>query len=105
MGATWRSIMKARRFNITMAVATLCLGTSLVWAQDGSDESIGLFTAVQGTVTVNHPHLANTLPVNLHDEVLFKDVIETRTESRTKAFFEDDSILTVGEKSRVEITE
>jgi hypothetical protein len=45
------------------------------------------------------------LPVKLHDEVMFRDVIQTEKESRTKAFFQDDSILTVGENSRVEITE
>src|SRR5213594_198891 len=97
--------MNTRSLYMALVVAALSMATSLVWAQDGSDESIGLFTAVQGAVTVTHPHLVNTLPVNLHDEVLFKDVIQTRTESRTKAFFEDDSILTVGENSRVEITE
>ena len=97
--------MNTRSPYMALVAATFCLVTSLVWAQGGSDEGIGLFTAVQGTVTVTHPHLANTLPVNLHDEVLFKDVIQTRHESRTKAFFDDDSILTVGEKSRVEITE
>ena len=97
--------MKTPSLRVAMVILTLCLSTSLVWAQDGSDEGIGLFTAVQGAVTVTHPRAADTLPVNLHDEVLFKDVIQTRNESRTKAFFEDDSILTVGEKSRVEITE
>ena len=90
---------------LAVAMAILCLSTTLVWAQEGSDEGIGLFTAVQGTVIVTHPRAADALPVNLHDEVLFKDVIQTRHESRTKAFFDDDSILTVGEKSRVEITE
>ncbi len=97
--------MKTPSLGMAIVMVTLCLSPSLVWAQDASDEGIGLFTAVQGAVTVTHPRAADTLPVNLHDEVLFKDVIQTRHESRTKAFFEDDSILTVGEKSRVEITE
>src|SRR5438093_3713741 len=97
--------MNTRSPYMVLVVVTLSMVTSLVWAQGGSDEGIGLFTAVQGAVTVTHPHLAKALPVNLHDEVLFKDVIQTRTESRTKAFFDDDSILTVGEKSRVEITD
>ena len=54
-----------------MAAATLCFGTSLVWAQGGQGDGIGLFTAVQGAVTVTHEGAARTLPVNLHDEVLF----------------------------------
>jgi hypothetical protein len=45
------------------------------------------------------------IPVKLNDEVLFKDVIQTQDHARTKAFFQDDSILTVGESSRVEIDE
>src|SRR2546423_1004554 len=97
--------MNTRSLKMAMVVASLCLGTSLVRAQGGSDVGIGLYTTVQGAVTVIHPRAANTLPVNVDDEVLFKDLIQTRTESRTKAFFDDDSILTVGEKSRVEITE
>jgi len=97
--------MKTPSLGMAIVLVSLCLSTSLVWAQDGSDDGIGLFTAVQGAVTVTHPGATNILPVNVHDEVLFKDLIQTRTESRTKAFFEDDSILTVGENSRVEITE
>src|SRR5437867_6482429 len=97
--------MHSRSLYMAMVMASLCLGTSLVRAQGGSDVGIGLYTTVQGAVTVTHPRAANTLPVNVDDEVLFKDVIQTRHESRTKAFFADDSILTVGEKSRIEITE
>ena len=97
--------MNTRSLYMAMVVASLCLGTFLVRAQGGSDVGIGLYTTVQGAVTVTHPRAANTLPVNVDDEVLFKDVIQTRNESRTKAFFDDDSILTVGEKSQVEITE
>jgi len=36
---------------------------------------------------------------------LFKDVIQTQNESRARALFQDDSMLTVGENSRVEIDE
>jgi len=52
-----------------------------------------------------HPSETDTLRVKLHDHVLFKDVIQTHHESRTRAFFQDDSMLTVGENSRVEINE
>jgi len=52
-----------------------------------------------------HPSKPDALRVKLHDHVLFKDVIQTHHESRTRAFFQDDSMLTVGENSRVEINE
>ncbi len=98
--------MKTRRSRMIVVVfGTICLSWSLAFAQDSPGQSIGLFTAAQGNVTVTHPGTARVQPVNVHDEVLFRDVIETQNESRTKAFFEDDSILTVGENSKVEITE
>jgi hypothetical protein len=68
-------------------------------------EEVGFYTAVAGQVSVTHPGDTRLIPVKLHDQVLFKDVIETQRASRTKAFFQDDSILTVGENSRVEIDE
>ncbi len=98
--------MKARSLHVAIVVAgAICLSASWAPAQDGLGKSIGLFTAAQGVVTVTHPGTYRVEPVNVHDEVLFKDVIETQHESRTKAFFEDDSILTIGEHSKVEITE
>lgn len=98
--------MKARSLYVAIVVAgAICLSASWASAQDGPGKSIGLFTAAQGDVTVTHPGTYRVEPVNVHDEVLFKDVIETQHESRTKAFFEDDSILTIGEHSKVEITE
>jgi hypothetical protein len=67
-------------------------------------EEIGMITFVQGSVTLAHPQ-SPAVPAKFRDGVRFKDVIETQTASRTKALFQDDSILTVGEHSRVEITE
>ncbi len=37
--------------------------------------------------------------------LLLKDIVETEKESRTKLFFNDDSILNLGELSRVEVEE
>lgn len=68
-------------------------------------EGIGVITAVQGQVTMAHPQAERAVPAKIDDNVLFKDIIETQSESRTKALFDDDTLLTVGEHSRVEITE
>lgn len=97
--------MKNERFTKGLIAATLLLSPALASAGDPGSGGVGVYTAVMGKVTVTHPGEARVLSVKLHDEVLFKDVIQTDKESRTKAFFQDDSILTVGENSRVEITE
>lgn len=96
--------MNHRTFAIT--ILGFCLTSSFTQAQtlSNTQEGIGLFTAVAGTVMVTHTN-TQIKPVNLHDEVFFKDIIATDADSRTKAFFQDDSVLTVGENSRVEITE
>ncbi|MBI5854950.1 MAG: FecR domain-containing protein [Nitrospirae bacterium] len=46
-----------------------------------------------------------SVQVKVSDDVLFKAVIETQSASRSKALFLDDTLLTIGENSRVEITE
>jgi hypothetical protein len=70
-----------------------------------SHDDVGVFTAVEGQVAVTHSDRQQAIPAKLRDNVLFKDVIETEKESRTKALLNDDSILTVGENSRVEVAE
>jgi hypothetical protein len=100
-GVTMRS--HSGRFTEFVIASTLIFTGSLALADDGA--GIGFYTAVSGRVSVMHPHQDHVIPVTLHDQVLFKDVIQTQSESRTKAFFQDDSILTVGENSRVEINE
>jgi hypothetical protein len=97
--------MKNERFAMSMVAATLLLSPALALAEDSGPGGVGVYTAVMGKVTVTHSGEPRMLPVKLHDEVMFRDVIQTEKESRTKAFFQDDSILTVGENSRVEITE
>jgi hypothetical protein len=97
--------MKSERFTMSMVAATLLLSPALASAEDSGPGGVGVYTAVMGKVTVTHSGEPRMLPVKLHDEVMFRDVIQTEKESRTKAFFQDDSILTVGENSRVEITE
>ncbi len=76
-----------------------------VAAQVTKKDAIGLFTAVAGRVLVVHIGEPAASPAKLREDVFFKDLLETQADSRTKALFQDDSILTVGENSRVEINE
>ena len=96
---------KKRLLFFTFVAIMLTVTSSLAMAFEEGKDGIGFYSAVAGHVSVTHSGEARVFPVKLHDQVLFKDVIETHNESRTKAFFQDDSILTVGENSRVEINE
>jgi hypothetical protein len=97
--------MTAQRLLLSLIAIPLAFGPSLAMAADGDKDGIGFYTAVLGQASVTHPGEARVLPVKLHDEVLFKDVIQTQDESRARALFQDDSMLTVGENSQVEIDE
>ncbi len=98
------------RHTLRYVVLLLGIGTTLaiawsVGAQGLKQQAIGLYMAVIGKTTVVHVGQPAATPVKLREIVYFKDVIETQANSRAKALFEDDSILTVGENSRVEISE
>lgn len=97
--------MITQRLLLSLFAIPLAFGSSLAMGAEGGKAGIGFYTAVLGQASVAHPGENRVLPVKLHDEVLFKDVIQTQSESRTKALFQDDSMLTVGENSRVEIDE
>jgi hypothetical protein len=97
--------MTVQRLLLSLIAIPLAFGSSLAMGAEESKDGIGFYTAVLGQATVTHPGETRVLPVKLHDEVLFKDVIQTQNESRARALFQDDSMLTVGENSRVEIDE
>lgn len=97
--------MITQRLLLSLIAIPLAFGSPLAMGAERGTDGIGFYTAVLGQASVTHPGGGRVLPVKLHDEVLFKDVIQTQDESRTKALFQDDSMLTVGENSRVEIDE
>jgi hypothetical protein len=74
-------------------------------AQEVASQAIGLYTAVAGKVTAIHAGQPDAVAVSLRGDVFFKDVIETQAGARAKALLRDDSLLTLGEKSRLEISE
>lgn len=100
---TWRPLDLV--MPVVAVLALLGQGLLDAKAEESPPGDIGIFTAVEGQVSVTHSGTADALPAKLHDDVRFLDIIETDRESRSKALLNDDSILTVGEHSRVEITE
>src|SRR2546427_12804512 len=98
------------RHALQYTVLLLGIGTNLaigwpVGAEGLKQRAIGFYLTVIGKPTVVHVGQPAAMPVKLRESVYFKDVIETQADSRAKALFDDDSILTVGENSRVEASE
>jgi len=87
----------------TLLFSALLMQTTGAIAQ--SSQSIGSVTAVQRQVDVIHPDQSSVAMVKLGESVLFKDTYETKSQSRLKLLFEDDSILSLGENTRLEIAE
>lgn len=80
----------------------------LVFAAGTRSESadpIGTVTAVQREVTVTHAAQMDVALVSLGGSVLVQDLFQTQDASRLKLFFQDDSILTLGERTSLTITE
>ena len=90
-------------FAVGLGLVGLCTTQGL--AQQTETKSIGNIVTMQGTVAVTHSGTSQSVPANLRDKVFFRDYIETGMNSRTKALLIDDSIITLGDNSSIEITE
>jgi hypothetical protein len=70
------------------------------------EKAVGQFTVVKGEVTVAHAAAPTVRqPVQPQIPVLFNDSVQTESDSRTKALFVDDTLLTVGQNTRITIDE
>lgn len=96
--------MKGRKIIVVVfwILSSMIQGTDAIGQ---SIQSIGNITSVQRQVEVTHPGKEDVLTVRLGDSVLFKDFYETKTQARLKLLFDDDSILSLGENTRLQITE
>src|SRR5690348_18001843 len=95
--------MKIRSFILLMGVS-LCLG--LPTAAMGEDtEPIGIVLGVQGTATMQPATMTPPVPLRPLDGIGPLAIFETQPGSRCKVLFADDSLLTLGDNSRLEITE
>jgi FecR protein len=95
--------MKIRSFILLMGVS-LCLG--LPTAAMGEDtEPIGIVLGVQGTATMQPATMTPPVPLRPLDGIGPLAIFETQAGSRCKVLFADDSLLTLGDNSRLEVTE
>jgi len=75
------------------------------WGHDAAVNPVGQITAMQGGVMVTHPGDTNPVRVSMPHELVPHDVISTGVRARSKILFQNDTLLTIGENSMVEIVE
>ena len=66
-------------------------------------DDVGTVVAVRGKAIIDRDK--RTIEAKVKDSIFFNDTVSTPAASRAKMLFIDDSILTLGEKSRVVINE
>jgi hypothetical protein len=93
-----------RLVSLVLAAALLGIVSTDVGADPAGSQAIGTFTAVYGQVALTRPAEQSVL-AKVADELTLKSMIETQRDSRAKASLGDDSFLTVGEHSLVEVGE
>lgn len=74
------------------------------WTQQGP-ESIGVITATQGTVAVEHKGSSTSMRLAVRKPLLVHDAIGTGAHSKVKALLHDDTVLTLGQQTRMKIDE
>ncbi|MBI3598824.1 MAG: FecR domain-containing protein [Nitrospirae bacterium] len=86
-------------FFITVGVILLAVSSA------NAEQPIGSVIALKNEMRVVHPGEKNLTLVKKGDAVLFQDSYETGPGSRAKFLFADDSLVTLGEKTKLAITE
>jgi hypothetical protein len=76
---------------------------SLLFPAIAFAEDVGLVVALKGNTLILRDN--KTLNAVLKDRIFFRDTLETKEASRAKMLFRDDSLLTLAEKTRLNIRE
>jgi len=88
-----------------LLVAGFFLGSAAsAWAQQGPD-TIGEITAIQKTVSVMRAESSAPLRLAIRQPLLVGDTLSTGERSRAQALFRDDTMLTLGPQTQLEVSE
>lgn len=95
--------MKIRAFILLVGIGlSMGVGTA---AAAGEAEPAGIVLAIQGTVTMQPATMTPPVPLRQFDEVGPLSILDSQAGSRCKVLYADDSLLTLGDNSRLEVTE
>ena len=84
-------------------VVGLSIGQSIVAVAE--EEPAGIVLAVQGTVTMQPATMTPPVPLRQFAEIGRLSILDSQPGSRCKVLYADDSLLTLGDNSRLEVVE
>jgi ferric-dicitrate binding protein FerR (iron transport regulator) len=96
--------MARGRLLLVVVTAILVSGCAAV-TREMSDTSAGRVTALEGEAVVLRTGTTRAQSLGLDSRVFAKDVVQTRDSSRARISLADQTVLTLGERSEVEIRE
>jgi len=70
-----------------------------------AEEPAGKFTYVEGKVDVLRGGSAPAIPAKVPDNVFPKDIIRTKSNSKAELVMKDNTVLRIGQRSRIDISE
>ena len=68
-------------------------------------ETVGMFTFVTGRVDILRNATLPSVSVKLHDPVMLKDVVRTKSDARAEITLKDNTIIRIAQRSRIDISE
>lgn len=98
-----RTLRDRRLFGVIGGMA-LGVVAATGWAQQ-EPESIGVITTIQGAVSVEHKGASTSARPSVRQPLLAHDAIDTGAHSKVKVLLHDDTVLAMGQRTRVKIDE
>ncbi|MDD5545811.1 MAG: FecR family protein [Candidatus Omnitrophica bacterium] len=95
--------MKSRTAKLLTAGVFILTAASLAFAVTASAEVIGRVSAAEGNVDLLSPGRTEAVPVKGGEDVSAGDILRTKSISKAELTFSDKSVVTLSEKTRLEI--
>jgi hypothetical protein len=86
-----------------LVVLLLVLPLTPAWSQD--DDRIGTVLVVEGTAEVRQQQATTWEPLRFRDAIFLNDSVRTAAESKLKVLMNDESIITIVERSEMQFTD
>jgi hypothetical protein len=94
-----------RMYLFPMILLLFAVHSFFLVQQANAADTIGKFTFVTGTVDVLRAGTLPAVSAKMHDPVMLKDVIRTKSNARAEITLHDNTIVRIAQRSRIDMSE